>query len=881
MTAQLFKLFAPAFFAKGISVIPLQPYNSPMTSAGKRPIPYNWTYWNDKPIPASVQQDWLERYPNANLGIAAGPQSNIIFLDVDSTDARIKDIFTRVLPSSPWIRIGQKGFVMAYRYSNYISSFKIKGEDGVAIIECLSKGNQAVIPPSIHPKTQQPYSENVPLLSVIDHLPVLPAELETILRGALEEAGFVLSHSGYSKMTDWVPAGARDNKMTSMAGMFARDVSYGRITLQEAIDQMKTWQENLVEKVSGDDIDINKGMWKVVEFLQRDVTGKRKKPLPIGWDKNLEPNLKAECDKIFTREHEEWTALELKTYAHRNFEQNSGDDAERMNCVNTVLEKIARSPSLSNLDKEMIYAYIHQTSRLPGMTISNLRKRVREIQQGEISGANHTEIAEAVVKRMEADSGEMRNHGGYFWQWKGAQWEKVSEGEIMRTIAEEFGDLETAKRYADHKGIMQVMRVLVSTDPIASPINGVNFANGFLAVTQTPKGEWQLKLMPHAPNLGATSTLPYRYVQEQGFWEKMPRFAQLLHDCWSHDPDYGEKVLALQEMIGATLFGMGTAIQRCCILYGAANSGKSTVLHVIKGLFNRDAVSTCPPEQWGDKFAPATMSDKLLNIAGELSEKKLIDGKVFKEIIDGMEITAQFKNQQLFQFEPKATHWFASNYLPKTTDSSEGFTRRLLLLWFRKPISVEKKIIGLHNQIIWNEREAIAAWAASAVPRLCEQKEPTLPASHEQLINDLAAENNSVRFFFQRCSRVLTVKKVRQMLKAAQAVNTVPTAPTTPVVQVQNYGKPSAGIRGTIVPKAMVATPEIFKEWSSENLILEDILFGEYISFCQSMGGVKPVGVRVFRARVREMEYEHSFEIMGSTDSEVLSYKGLVIGMIE
>jgi phage/plasmid-associated DNA primase len=320
---------------------------------------------------------------------------------------------------------------------------------------------------------------------------------------------------------------------------------------------------------------------------------------------------------------------------------------------------------------------------------------------------------------------------------------------------------------------------------------------------------------------------------------------------------------------------MGTAIQRCCILYGAANSGKSTILHVIKGLFNRESTATCPPEQWGDKFAPATLADKLLNIAGELSEKKLIDGKVFKEIIDGMEITAQFKNQQLFQFEPKATHWFASNYLPKTTDSSEGFTRRLLILWFRKPISSDKKVIGLHNQIIWNEREAIAAWAAAAVPRLCAQREPTLPNSHEQLITDLAAENNSVRFFFQRCSRVLTVKKVRMMLKST--VSTVPAAP----VQVLGLGKHSVGVRGQIVPKAMVATVETFTAWSSKSLISEDTLYGEYISFCHTMGGVKPVGVRAFRGRVREMEFEHGFEAVPTPDSEAMSDRALIVGVIE
>lgn len=858
MNQPVFSAHAPLYFARNISVIPLEPYNSTKPSPGKKPIPFNWSYWADKPIPLHIQQDWVRNFPDANIGIAAGPQSNIIFLDVDNAAPVIKEIFRRLLPSSPWTRVGSKGFVVAYRWSPHIRSFKIKDEEGLPLIECLAQGNQAVIPPSIHPKTQQPYTENCPLLSVYDHLPTLPHELENILRAALEEAGIKLSHSGYSRMTEWVPSGARDNKMTSMAGMFARDISSGRISLQEAWDQMSTWGDSLVEKVAGDAIDIQKGLWKIVEFLERDVTGKRKRPLPLGWDKDLSEPLKEHCSKIFTREHEEWTATELKEYLLRQFSTYTEiHDPKRMEAALLVLDKVARSPSLSNLEKEMIFSYIAQTSRIPGFSVPNLRKQVKELQVGPILGTNHSEIADQILKTMQSENGEVRFHSGRFWQWDGAQWQSKTEDDILKRIAEDFGDLDSSKKHNDHKGIVSIMKVLARKDLVNQSLDGVNFANGYLTVHEV-NNKFELKMLKHNPDLGATSTLPYRWLPDPEIATNpevsMPKFMKLITDCWGQDSDFQEKVAALQEMIGATLFGLGPTIQRCAILYGLGDTGKSTLLSIIKGLFQSETVSTVPPDTWQDKYAPAMMVGKLINICAEFDEKKLINGKSFKEIVDGSEITAQFKHAQLFQFSPKATHWFATNHLPKTADSSSGFTRRLLILWFKHPVEAKNKVLGLHNQILWEEREAIAAWAASAVPRLLAQKEPTIPESHEQLIMDMSAENNSVRFFLHRCHRVLTLKKVRQM--AAKDV----------YLQTKKE-------------KSQVDLESRFLEKSGSSPTSETILYGEYTSFCQIVAGVRPVGCRTFRTRMREMEHEHKYQVLTEGESEDTVYLGVTVNL--
>lgn len=890
--AHIFGTHARAYYDKGISVIPLQPFDSLHKAAGKAPIPVGWSAFAKEPVPDNTQDYWITNHPTANMGIVTGPQSRVIFIDVDSVDPRVeKAVKESIGVESPWIRVGQKGFVAAYRYSPYVKNFRIKDVNGNSLVECLAFGCQAVVPPSIHPKTKKPYTSNCDLLSVIDLLPQVPEELEARMRSAIQNSGIELTHTGMSNLSDFVARGARDNQMTYVAGLFAHYVTKGERTLQEAFGQMEKWFETSCQRVDGDDISLDKGLKQIVQFLQRDVV-QRNKALPLGWDAALPAETKSELDKIFTSEHVEWSAKELKEYTYRQFITFADtEDPRRMEAVHYIIERLARSPSLNNLDQESIIAYIAQTSRIPGMSIPNIRKRIRELRQGDISGSSHMEIATAVLERM-GEFGEIRQQNGMFYQWKGAQWAPLDDSDILKIIAEQFDGFDITKKQNDHVGILKVMRS-VTKQNLGMKVRGVNFANGFLHYDEEKK---DLILKPHLPDFGATYTLPYRYMPE--YASRCPNFLRLLHDSWGKDEDYEEKVMALQEMIAASFFQYGPVLQKCTLLYGVANSGKSTILKIVRGLFPEDSISVIPPDQWDDKFAPTMMAGKLINICNELPDKKMIEGKSFKEIIDGDERHGQYKLQQLFKFSPNCSHWFGSNHLPKTLDTSEGFNRRIHILEFRRPIEVANKVLGLHNTIIAEEREAIAAWAIEAFLDLLEQREPTIPASHEELINHMANENNSVRFFLNESRRVQSRKRFVTYLAAAarkkqeesqkKESNVEEVVTTSNVISMTgashslaNALPPSPPSTKTKkgAPKEFASLAE-FDAYASANLISEDTLFSEYTMFCAKQAGVKGVGTRTFRTRLRELEHMHGFtSIVKETNDgfETCSYQGIII----
>jgi putative DNA primase/helicase len=794
MTNNIFANTAPAYYAAGLPVIPLY-------SREKRPVPQDWSRYFDHPVEPEQQQDWIQGVAQGNIGIVLGPQSGISMLDIDCEDEGLIALIRSLVPASPWKRIGQKGMVLAFKYSG-LKTFRIKSAKGESLCELLSDRTQVVLPPSIHPKTQQPYKANCELLSVLDQLPVLDSQIENILRGAFKEAGVELSMSGSSRVTDFVSSGSRDTSLTEKAGLFAYAVMRGERTLKEAVGMLRSYNTEFVEHVAGDAPDVEKHVQNLVRFLHRDVTEKQK-VLPTGWDEGLSLEEKSQLGVLFDREDEEWTLEEMIDFLRGEFEKHGKETPGRMLAIDKILNRVAKSPTLTSLEEGRLLQYVADVSRM-NLRVPALKKRVAELRQSGILGTDHAEIAKAVVEDIQ-QTNEIRRHADRIWTWRGSHWERVDNETVMAKIANDYGQLQAARRHSDHRGIFATLMNILRPGIKELDVKGVNFANGFLTE--------DLSLEEHQPDYGMTYTLPFRYLP--GMAGNSPLFFQFLDDCWGLDVDFLEKRDALQEALCVTLFGLGPRFQRAVLLEGVAKSGKSQLLKIAQSLVPDGARSFVAPTDWHDKFAPTMMHEKLINVCGELSEKRKIDGQRFKDTIDGTEQNGQFKGGQIFPFRPICTHWFASNFTPKTDDSSEGFNRRWLILEFCRPVAPEKRQIDIADRIVAEEREAIVAWAVQALPRLLSNREYTLPPSHTQAIREIAQENNSVRFFLEE----------------------------SPTVRIVSDSHAKISTRTS-----------------------EDKLYKTYWSFCLGPGGAKAVGQRAFRSFMKQLQSEKGFDLVIETN---------------
>ena len=782
---------APSYWAKNLPLIPLHPRE-------KRPIPLDWSRFKES-MPTPHEQDyWITNYPNSNVGLPLGPQSGCVAIDIDTEDTTLAQIIENLCGYSPWHRIGAKGKVMMFQFTG-IKNFKIKDHEGKMICECLGAGNQVVLPPSIHPSTGQPYYANSNLLEVYNTLKPLPQDIETILRSAICDYGVQLSHSGWTRTTEYVSQGSRDVKMTSMAGFFANGVTRGELPLLEAIDRMRAWKSSCVENVAGDDVDIEKGISKLVQFVVQDVVGPKNRPLPLGWDAGLTADQKKQWGLNFDIDHQEWNVEQLKNYLLTGIESAGTDTLKRAACIEYVLQRLAKSPSLSSLEVDMLIKYIVQTNKAD-VNQSAIRNRLAELTRGEIAGLDHTEIAEAVIKDMER-VGPLIFWNDRVWQYTGSNWEKISNNTFFKIIAENYGHLNAGKRSTDHKGILQVLQTLI---PQGSPdrrnIKGVNFANGFVDI--------EGKIYPHTPEFGATYTLPFRFCPELA--EQKPMFDKFLRSVWGHTEDFESRVKAIRQAMGITFFGLGPSFARAILLYGVAQSGKTQLLDIVQNLLPKDVITYVIPYDFDKGFSVVELSHSLMNVCGELTEDKPIPGAMFKQVIDGSKLQAAYKFGQEFSFSPQATHWFASNHLPRTRDVSEGFNRRWAVFSFDQPVKKEDKVRDIGSLIVAEEREAIAAWVILGAAELESKSDLDLPPSHYDNMVEIASENDSVFFFLA--------------------------SPEGPKLDMVG-GKTSNGLP----EKNTVFTIKI------------NSLYERYQNFCYGTVRARPVGLRKFIQRLKDL----------------------------
>lgn len=833
------------YWAAGLPVMPLRPME-------KRPFLPGWQNWQGQMPSEPEREAWRRMHPDGNLGLVLGPQSRMFALDVDTDDKGVLGLIKQIAPKSPWQRVGKKGVVLAYRYTDQpIIRVRHRVKEGEnagkvnTLIDMLGAGSQVVLPPSIHPDTKKPYVANCWLDEVIDDLPVLPNAFEALLREGLIDLGWdlvggVKDGTGFGSVTNYISVGNRDNALVGMAGVFARDVMRGSRTLREAMLQMDIEVHHFMEKTYGDNVEVDKGQAKLIEFIKKDMSGPMGRPLPPGWDDDLSgveltglglgADQLDEDDVVWEPEQiREWFLGEVSKPGVKE------DPEVFLGVAKICIMRISRNPGMDPIEQESLLKYIVDLSGKQ-VSLSGVRKQLNRMRAGAIEGLSHAQIAEAAVVKVEELGGEVRCWKEKLWQWKGSHWEQLDEKELLKFVIQEYGELKAGLRNSDHNGIMKTIRSLRAGELCQRVgIQGVNFVNGFL--------DEDLILRDHDPDYGMTYCLPYPYEPEKA--DKCWKFQQMLVNFWGDDVDYAAKVECLAECLALTFFEMMTQVQVAVCLYGVPQSGKSRIISMIEQLLPAEMVTSVPPTSWGERFSVVHLVGKLVNVAGELSEKNKIDGVRFKTVISGDTIDAEEKLQPKFTFKPTCAHWFSSNFLPKSDDSSEGFTRRWVFLVFNKKVPDDKVIRDFEKVIVSEEREAIVAWALSRMPGLRDRNlRLTDPISSMEQRASLENELNSVRAFlhdFQESGRML--------LGVEDYKNALVASGQTGSGEEPGESQAAAGSK----------RQRLVRDTGMSCFTPFDTLYHAYRSYCVAQA-VSPAGSKVFMKRMELLQGTFGFK---------------------
>lgn len=197
----------------------------------------------------------------------------------------------------------------------------------------------------------------------------------------------------------------------------------------------------------------------------------------------------------------------------------------------------------------------------------------------------------------------------------------------------------------------------------------VCFANGVYDVEKD-------KLTDFSPDLIVTNRIPWEY-KEGAYCEVVDRTLDRMA-C-------GDKTVRrlLEECIGYCFYRRNE-LSKAFMLTGEKSNGKSTFLEMVKTLLGQDNVSALDLNDFDERFSPTLMAGKLANIGDDISDE-FMHGRsisVFKKVVSGNQIKAEFKGKDGFFFNPYVKLLFSANDIPRMKDRTGAVLRRLVIIPF-------------------------------------------------------------------------------------------------------------------------------------------------------------------------------------------------------
>jgi len=327
----------------------------------------------------------------------------------------------------------------------------------------------------------------------------------------------------------------------------------------------------------------------------------------------------------------------------------------------------------------------------------------------------------------------------------------VSSSKIVSDVSsysgsEVMGGARTKTLKISHSFATGVSRLLRSRLDVPefftdSP-GGIVCKDGFVEVLS----DGSLRVSEPGPHRRARARFDYSVTgKPHALW------GEFLDQALGGEDDSRQRIEALQEFVGACVFGIATKYARSVILYGSGGSGKGTCLHAIKGIFPKELVSSLHPSKFKEPVFACSIVGTLLNVVDDIPSTKLERGGDFKSAVTGDELMAKALWHMPTAFSPVAGHIFSSNSLPEAGDASSGMWRRLLILKFVQSFHAQgKEDVGLREKLgASGVRSTIFRWAVEGAKRLVRENRYTIPDSHNEYLGMMKERSSSILDFFE------------------------------------------------------------------------------------------------------------------------------------
>ena len=287
---------------------------------------------------------------------------------------------------------------------------------------------------------------------------------------------------------------------------------------------------------------------------------------------------------------------------------------------------------------------------------------------------------------------------------------------------------------------------------LARPIRGfddgdlLNLANGTLDLAT-------LQLRKHRRGDMLTHCLNYGYdpAATCSRWESF--LLEVLGcgfcDDWHADDERRD---LLQEAVGYSLTP-DTSQETAFLLTGSGANGKSTLIRAIAAMLGDDlarAVDLHKLGQPGD-YQAARLSGVRVIFSSEGRIEGTFSENTFKQLVSGDALAVRQIYHEDFELRPTCKVWWATNYLPRTSDTSESLYRRLKIIRFERHFDEVARDPGLADKLI-EELPGILNWALAGLQRLRQNGRFTSSTAVTAEVAQYRNESNAVGLFLEECT---------------------------------------------------------------------------------------------------------------------------------
>lgn len=409
---------------------------------------------------------------------------------------------------------------------------------------------------------------------------------------------------------------------------------------------------------------------------------------------------------------------------------------------NATLNKIAYSLASSGIDATPELAAVARTIGLTHTEIAATLKSASTapIRDGAFVRGDHAEIAEKIVEAQP----NLAHDGLSFLRCENGVWNVMHNDEISAAIVAMAGAPVLSKSGASQLKINQ-STITGATAIVVSKVRrdfskatpGVTFKNCRLTVEYG-----RIVKTTVQPSDLEKFSLDIDY-DDSAYGS---RFNELLTNIF--EKMYDPRLLRLQEFAGACLFSLATQFQKCLVLLGSGGNGKSQLITAIASAFPMGTASALPSESWGNDFRLAALVGRRLNCVNEMPTREAVGSERFKNVVTGEPLCIDVKYRDPIQVVFRAGHLFAANQLPITTDQSEGFFRRFMIVELTKRFDTAARVereIG--TEVARSERAAVVRWAVHGMARLLAQGGYTPDPVDDLRLAKWATESDSVKLY--------------------------------------------------------------------------------------------------------------------------------------